>query len=708
MKNDNTQIQKPPTDLPGLLIAGALVAGGVTIFGWIVWTKLKYGWPISLSMPLLLETARSFHYPLSPIPARTDLALGNARSLDEIPSTIVSSFRFAFGILVALSLSTGGFLVFRMSKRQSGFIRHKRGDQLREEAGTIRKQIRKRFGQADGILVHPGIRIPETLEVRSFSLVGSPGSGKTTVLNGMVDHAIARGDRMLVFDFKGDFTERIPDRNKIVLSPWDTRSRRWALGSDVSTEVQARLLSECLIPINPRESQPMWGNASRAILRAELHRLMAERTGTWGFHELGEALLADILCPDSDEVVQTLVKRFNPEGSRIVQDMTSKTTVSVLIDQSAALSDTILLSRFDLELKKAGRPFLPLRSYLSGETREIGNSLPVILPVHPDSKTLTSAFVSSVFTLSSSIVTNFPDAKPNARRIWFFLDEVPQAGRIPPITDFLVTARSKGCRTVLGFQTPAQVAEIYGEKTLEIWDNATSVKIFLQCVSPEAKKYVSQSIGEREILSFRKSDNIGIAPTHTGHTTNWVDEREKLVSPDEAASLLGSGKNGVTGLIQIAGCDPAILTWPFRSYPKASEARQLVGLPLRGIDHPSAQERGESERERVPEAASEFSETRRAEKDLGKAAGQEPASVRVMPLQKTPEASGKEAGDEESPVGEIAEEAMIEAAHLDPTVTVLKLLAEISAPAPPASGIRAEGQAAAKKKEREEEDEEDR
>ena len=699
MKNDNSQIQKPPSDLPGLLFAGVLMTVLTSLGIWIAWMKLTRGYSPGLAAALWGEAVAYI------LPPGHVISLGQALSLAEMDPGLARSLLLTWKVISTVSFVLIGIAVMRLARGPEP-VRHKRGDQLRNDAGTVQKQIRIRYGQADGIFVHPGIRIPETLEVRSFSLVGSPGSGKTTVLNGMLDQAIQRGDRSLVFDFKGDFTERIPDRNKIVLPPWDARAVRWALGADVSTEVQARLLSECLIPINPRDTQPMWGNASRAILRAEIHKLMAERRGTWGFHELGEALLSDILCPDSDEVVQTLVKRYNPEASRIVQDLTSKTTLSVLIDQSAALGDTILLARFDRELKKAGRRFLSLRSYLSGEPREKGNPLPVILPVHPDSKTLTSAFVSAVFTLSSSIVTNFPDAKPNARRIWFFLDEVPQAGRIPPITDFLVTARSKGCRTVLGFQTPAQVAEGYGEKTLEIWDNATSVKVFLQCVSPEVKKYVSQSIGEREILAFKKSDNVGIAPTHTGHTTNWVDEREKLVSPDEAASLLGPGKNGVTGIIQIAGCDPAVLTWPFLNYPKAAEARQLVALPLRGIDIPEKTEKEKgAERERGMEEANDQPETSRERKETRQTKGPESALVRVTPLSKAP---GKEAGDEESPVGEIAEEAMGEALHLDPTVTVLKLLAELSAPAPPASGIRAEGQAAANRKDREEEDEEDR
>ena len=696
MKNDNAPLQKPPSDLPGLLLAGAIMTVLTSLALWIGWMKLTRGYPVRLSVSLWAEAT------LYILPPGHVFSLGPAKSLDEMDPGLVHSLLLSWKVVSAISFVLVGIAVMRLARSPEP-VRHKRGDQLRREAGTIRKQIRTRYGRPDGIRVHPEIRIPENLEVRSFSLIGSPGSGKTTVLNGMLDQAIIRGDRVLLFDFKGDFTERLPDDKKIILSPWDVRAVRWALGSDVSTEVQARFLAESLIPPNPRSSEPFWGNASRAILRAEIHKLMATRSGNWGFHELGGALLSDILAPGSDGVVQDLVRTYLPEALRIVQDLSSRTTVSILIDQSTALQDAILISRFDGELAQRNRPSLSLSEYLSSGR----GTLPVLLPVHPDSKTLTSAFTSSVFSLASSIVTHFPDTSPSGRRIWFFLDEVPQAGRIGPITDFLVTARSKGCRTVLGFQTPAQIAETYSEKTLEIWDNSTAVKIFLQCVSPEAKKYVSQAIGEREVLIFKKSENVGVAPPHVGHTVNWVDDREKLLSPDEAASLLGPGKNGVTGIMQIAGCDPSLLTWPFRNYPRAADARRLLTLPPRGTETPGTREKSEeSEREIVPEEEADRSEARRDVKEPGAGKSPEPQLVRMTPLQKAPEASGN--GDEESPTGEIAKEALTSAAHLDdPTMTVLKLLAEISAPAPPAAGIRAEGQAAVHRSGREEEEEEE-
>ena len=260
MKNDNTQIQKPPTDLPGLLIAGAIMTILTSLGVWLAWMKLTRGYSVRLSVPLWVEAA------LYILPPGHVFSLGPAKSLAEMDPGLAQSLLFTWKVVSSVSFLLVGIAVMRLARGQEP-IRHKRGDQLRRDAGTIRKQIRSRYGRPDGILVHPEIRIPETLEVRSFSFVGSPGSGKTTVLNGMVDQAIQRGDRSLIFDFKGDFSERIPDGKKIILSPWDARAIRWALGTDVSTEVQARLLAECLIPINPRDTQPIWGNASRAILR---------------------------------------------------------------------------------------------------------------------------------------------------------------------------------------------------------------------------------------------------------------------------------------------------------------------------------------------------------------------------------------------------------------------------------------------------------
>ena len=730
----NMSVHRPPTDLGGLLLTGVLIAALITTAGWVGILKFWFHVPLAEALALLVETVFSFNLPLSSWTGRTDLAIPPAAALSEIAPGTVNAYRRVFEVLFAVSLGSGVGFVFSMTKKQRTKIIHKNGPQLLKNPRDLRAEIFKNLGKRDGIWIHPDVKIPKSLETRAFSLVGSPGSGKTTILNAWFDQV--RGKHPLVgFDFKGDFVERVPDAEKLILSPWDRRAVRWNLGADVTDPIRTRLLAECLIPPNPRASEPFWGNASRAILRAEIHKLMATRAGKWGFSELGEGLLADILAPEGDEIVQNLVRTYLPESLRIVQDLTSRTTVSILIDQSTALQDTIMISRFDGELAKLKRPDLALVDYLASPPR--GGIKPLILPSHPHSPSLTAAFLSSVLSVASSVVTNFPNAKPNEREIWIFADEVPQAGRIPTLTTFLETARSKGCRIVLGFQSPAQIGDRYDEKTLEIWDNSISTKIFLQCASPEAKKYVSQSVGEREILVYRESRNVGLAPPHTGRTENWIDERERLITPENVGLLLGPKPGrGVVGILSIAGSNPAILTWPFPfSLPPAAKSRDLLSLPPMtspgsgASGAPSVPERDLEARE-GGNGAVEKKEDRPRGDPRPAERGKTPPPVLVTP-DPTPSPPSPSPEKREGPDGEILEEVGKEAEETatqgaaapdpDPAGELLghfagvgeipeylKILAELSTPAAPAAGVLAEAQAQIRKKERENEGEEER
>ena len=55
MRNDNTPLQKPPSDLPGLLFAGAIMTVLTSLGLWLAWMKLTRGYPVRLSIPLWVE-----------------------------------------------------------------------------------------------------------------------------------------------------------------------------------------------------------------------------------------------------------------------------------------------------------------------------------------------------------------------------------------------------------------------------------------------------------------------------------------------------------------------------------------------------------------------------------------------------------------------------------------------------------------------------
>lgn len=529
----------------------------------------------------------------------------------------------SFEIFLLLAFSISVWVGWKVSHSNVISERHVSGLRLlkgKKGAKVLSAALEKLWGKADGIFIHPLVQLPQRLEVRCFLVMGAAGAGKTTVLNHVVDQAVARRDKVIVYDFKGDFTMRIPAKDRILFGEWDRRSARWILGRDIDTELLAKDLSECLIPVNAASKDPVWDDASRAILRAELHKLMARKPGEWSFSDLGKGLMADVLHSPKEKLLD-LVETWYPEGFRIVEDFASRATSSVLFTQSAQLADTIFLARLDHEHEKMGKKGGGLREYLISESAK-----PIILKSCPDSRSLTRAYFSCVVNTLAAILSGFDESSPQARRIWIVLDEVPQLGKIPLITTFLETGRSKGVRTVVAFQEQSQVEKVYSKEERNIWDNTTAVKIWLQSYGNEAKKYASDLVGAHEVEKYQLSHNTGIAPPHLNKTTNWQQMTKKLIEPSDLESLLRADSKGVTGILQIGGEDRVILKWPHKTYETVAQANAPLVLPQRGEGEeglfPSSPPRplpptNPGERERKPEKEEPIKQPEKKEGEKG-------------------------------------------------------------------------------------------
>jgi len=470
---------------------------------------------------------------------------------------------------------------------------HLDGPQLRkgeEGAKVLQGQIAEEF-HVDGIFIHPNVQISLRLEIQHFMLIGATGSGKTTEIQQMVDQIIARGDKMLLHDMKSDFTQKL--KKRLILGPWDRRSLRWLIGMDITSEALAQAFAECFIIPNPKASDPVWDNAARALLRAEIHKLQAHMPGKWTFRDLGKGLLEDLLVGVDDPVenmrnLQAFVRMYYPEAWQIVRDATSKATSSVLFTQGGQLSPLIDICRLDAELAKAGAKGFWLdpdsKGFLSDDLKTCP---PVVLKKCPDSTKWSSTFISAFVNVAALKINGLGDVDPAERRIWFILDEVPQLGKIPEITQFLETSRSKGIRMVLGLQNSDQIDKVYGKEDRAIWENLTVTKIWGQDVGKDAKKWASESVGTHTVQIFNRTVNTGTLPPSSGDSKNWSAPQEKKLLEEHAFEMLlrpRPRKKIVTALLQIAGFDRVILDWPMIPRPiHDPKEKDPVVLPPRVI-----------------------------------------------------------------------------------------------------------------------------
>lgn len=206
-----------------------------------------------------------------------------------------------------------------------------------------------------GIFLHPQIPISIDRETRHMLVMGATGSGKTLVMWHLINQVTDREDRAIIYDNKGEFTSGI--KKCTLFAPWDERSFAWDVGRDCINKQDARELAARLIPSNDKD--PMWSNASRAILTGLIVSLQSMHGTQWGFQDLAN------LIPLPIDEIRNIIEQHNPEALRSVEEE-SKTTQSILINLSAFMAVIFDLANAWGDKPKEKR--FSLRAWLADKT----------------------------------------------------------------------------------------------------------------------------------------------------------------------------------------------------------------------------------------------------------------------------------------------------------------------------------------------------
>ena len=449
----------------------------------------------------------------------------------------------------------GGVVGWTMSTRQN--VRHLHGLRLYHDPKQSARSFRPLLG-GPGVHVHPQVQIGMSAECAHFLILGGPGSGKTTALWTMLQDITSRGDRALILDFKGDFTRDLP-KPVTLLAPADARGVRWALGQDIRTRLDASALAETLIPLG--NGEPIWAQGARGLLVGLLSHLQTTKGTAWGFQEIAE--LAARVLVDYKLLVSIIIKE-HPPAKAFLMGADSKTTASFLGQLSGALTHVIELGVSDFAIPK-DKGGWSVQWWLRGGYK--GPKV-AVLGWQPSSKELSQAFAASLIEQVVRQLSDLPDCNPGDRRVWLILDEAAQLGKVPSISDALVTLRSKGVRVVLGLQSIAQIEQSYDRQTLSIWSGATDTKILCRLKSKEDQRFASELLGKRTVERYSHTisqQSAGAGPTRSG---SWHRQDEAVMPEADFGHKLGPTKNGVRGLVFAGGASgAALLDWPFHQSP---------------------------------------------------------------------------------------------------------------------------------------------
>lgn len=373
---------------------------------------------------------------------------------------------------------------------------HVRGRSLRNAKDTVEILGRNRHGN------DPGLRLgrhlfPTEISTRHFAFVGTTGSGKTLLQRLLMQSAFATigagfGHRAVVYDAKQDILGILGGMRAEVpiwiLNPLDTRSVGWDMAADVHSPADVLQVASTLVPVAKNDANPFFTNAARHLLYGTLLSLVQLAPKRWTFRQ------ALLLLRDPERLQDLLSKTESTRHllNYFAHAATAQNIFSTVLTYMSPFE--IIAACWD----RAGES-LSLSKWLTTESiLVLGNDERNRAALDTINKLLFQRLAELVLAQ-----TEVDDRASKARRTWFFLDEVREAGKLELLGRLLTKGRSKGAAVSLGFQDISGMREVYGRELADELLGQCNTKAILRLNSPETAAWVANLFGNREVLEKR-------------------------------------------------------------------------------------------------------------------------------------------------------------------------------------------------------------
>ncbi|MDE2238746.1 MAG: type IV secretion system DNA-binding domain-containing protein [Rhodospirillales bacterium] len=480
--------------------------------------------------------------------------------------TTACTWRFAAALATAGIAGFASGLSLYLATESTDGVRHLSGRRLWRGYGAIvqaRRALRKTIAMSGpGISIAPGLTISRVQEVQHFGIFGTPGAGKSLIMHYLIEQLLARGDRIILNDTKGDVTACLPSSDFVLLAPQDQRGIAWDVAQDIVTAQDARELAVRLITAS---HDPMWSSAAREILCGIIIHLQRGRPGAWTWQDLFDvAFLPAAQLLSLLEISYPPAARFielTPEGHP------TKTSFGILVNTWAELVG-IVRPLADAWGQCPPTERLSLRRWLLDESPHQPRIL--VLQRAPRYPALSAAWIGAAIECLAATAASpeLPDSRQ--RRIWLMLDEFPQLGKLSAFRQMLEVGRSKGIACVLAMQDIQQLIALYGDAEAKTILTLLGQKIIGRMpAGPSATMISEELIGKRDVAWKEAS----ISSSNGKTTRSWQTQRATLptVPVEQLERRLRVDRMGVRALLLGLG-DVYELRWPLQFWPQRRPA----------------------------------------------------------------------------------------------------------------------------------------
>ena len=330
--------------------------------------------------------------------------------------------------------------------------------------------------------------------------------------------------KLLLYDRKGDFTERYPDG--VIVSPWDARSAVWDIAKDLVDVSARRAMASILSPTFDGDKNKWLNDGAAGVIYAILESLYADFGMGWGWHQL----LERGAYPHGQ--LYKLVQQHNPVIAKTIADADNMGTQSILgaVGQAFTVVSQLTLAWGDVGPE---RPRFSMREFL--DDRYQGE--PMLILRNGRDESLAKAYISVLFNVAQTQMMNVEDtdnSHNDGRAVFFVIDEFTSIGRLA-VEALTAVGRSKGCMVILGFQDKAQINSTYDQNFASSLESMVGTNVVCRLGPGDTRDRMTRLIGERLVGTVNV--NTSLSAGGTSSTTAYSESKRALIDASELTAL---------------------------------------------------------------------------------------------------------------------------------------------------------------------------
>ena len=468
------------------------------------------------------------------------------------------------------------FVRARSSARTKMSEQLREGEQVLVEPKVLQKLIEKvvkdksrphAFRPSDIVLGKEGVRVCDETIGLHLGIGGASQTGKTNVINHLLASRREVGEKVLIVDPNGEFYARFGRPEDVVLSLHDRRAFKWDFWSEgVSEEELAKALVEVRDGMDA--STKFFQTTGRAVLTS-LFRIAKKSP-----HRLRELWrLANLPAEELEAVL-----RANNEISHRYLGQGDSGQASGVIATSLMNLEFLKYLNHHISQREAAQEteFMPfsIRDWVLKDK----DSRWVFLVASDSHWEQTRPLMRLWFDIASTAIL-----ERSARRmedlspLWLVCDELSTVGLLPSLPKVLDRGYKYRGRLVLGFQSLAQVQQIYGpDASANIMQGLQNVLVFA-CNETKLAREFSERLGRSEVEEYESTVSPAEGKTPMRISISSRQREHISVTPDE---IRGLPEN--VAYLKLARLPPTKLRFPYGNFPDSgARSRDFSEIPVR-------------------------------------------------------------------------------------------------------------------------------